>query len=427
MLASPSWNARCRNWPTSLPSRSSVTSSNGRSSTTTRRSTGPFASKEARGEGNSSTSRCRATPISSECVECGKESEERFADWRTFLTVDDELAHYCGDVRGGRVRRCLAARASSAYDGKRGIVCRIKYRDADGRAGDGDASARRREGWTRKRRGRAAGSGCPRRAEGLPAPAPLTFASYARDVVLRGRDAAAGSRRRSRSTGASASGSTRRSGRSRSRRSGRGTSPSTSPRSQPARRLDRRPGRVGRCTRSSRPRSGRSSSSRTRPPRAERPKLPPSAWRILEPVEVARVAQGVHRRAGAGGLPDARPDRRPPLGAAGAPVARRRPRRQRAPRPRLEVRGRASVRSRSPPTLAEELWQHRRRDASRATASSSSAIRSAGRTLPRRDVRGGAQGRARGRRRRRTGRGRSTTSGTRRSRTTPPPARPRSR
>jgi len=69
----------------------------------------------------------------------------------------------------------------------------------------------------------------------------------------------------------------------------------------------------------------------------------------------------VRRRAGADRVPDLRPDRRPPGGVAGAPLARRRPDRERAPRRRVEDRdGRAIALT---PGLHEELWQHRRRSA----------------------------------------------------------------
>jgi len=31
------------------------------------------------------------------CVECGAESEDGAVGWRAFLTVDDDVAVYCGD------------------------------------------------------------------------------------------------------------------------------------------------------------------------------------------------------------------------------------------------------------------------------------------------------------------------------------------
>lgn len=92
---------------------------------------------------------------------------------------------------------------------------------------------------------------------------------------------------------------------------------------------------------------------------AERPKLPRRHWRILEPVG-RPCPEGVHGRPGEDGLPDARPDRDPPLGATGV-----RWRDVDLVENIVKVRDSKSedgIRSIAlPTTLAEELWQHRRR------------------------------------------------------------------
>ena len=292
-----------------------------------------------------------------------------------------------------QTKRNRSGGAVVEYDGKRGKVFRIKYRDADGAPGDGDARRRARRVDATEGRGRAARAARPRRAEGLPAPGAADVRRLRRTWFAEGEPGAGGSRRPSaqyrsvRGASSTASGRRARGDPAAARRRVRRRA--SSARAAPA--TDRRrPRRC--CTRSSRPRSARSWSTRTRSSGAERPKVPrrngASSSPPRSPASARRSPTSRSR-----GVPDARPDRRPPLRAARAPLARRRPRRGRAPRRRLEDRGGYPVDR----ALA---------DAAPRSSGSSGARRipgrrrarllqpGAGRRVPRRRVRRGVPGRA---------------------------------
>ena len=289
--------------------------------------------------------------------------------------------------------------------------------------GDGRRGARRLD--AQEGRSRTARAARPRRAEGLPQPERMTFGPYAR-TWLEQSEKRRGWKPSTRGRGGcklvvSVSGSRRR----RSGRSSPGMWPSTSTsahRGLRARDHRRRPRRLLRGDEAAkreelidsnpvdgveRRRSSDGSGASSSPSRS---------------LASARRSPSSSR----GGVPDARPDRHPALRAAGAPLARRRPRRGRPARRRLEDRGGRP--------LDRALTGARRGALAVASRDELPGRRRARvlqpghrRRVPRGALRRGVPGRAQGRRHRPTTFARSTICATRRSRTTPPPGRARSR
>ena len=150
------------------------------------------------------------------------------------------------------------------YDGKRGVVWRIKYADSTGQQVM-ETLGPERDGWNRKKADAELRERLVRvERRGYRRPKPLTFGDYADTWHLEGQRRRGWKASTIRQYSCSDASRTH-SGTCRSLRSGLGTSPSTSPRRRPTTAPRPSAWTSRSCTRSSPQQSGRNSSRATRP------------------------------------------------------------------------------------------------------------------------------------------------------------------